>query len=208
MKLGKKKLSLNEGFQNMLKNMGIRKIILLVCCGLLLLVVSMPMGSGASSATDVEGVSGTVSGNAQGSNGYGGGGWGSTDEYGSAMEVRLQNILSQVSGAGRVEVMVTYRESAEDVLADMDNVTEKRVTEQDSSGGQRDTYEYEKEADYVMSEDNKGTPYVTKSISPKPQGVVVLAQGGDDPEVVEKLTRAVESLLDVSVHKIQVLKLN
>lgn len=190
-----KKLSLKEMFQNMFKNMGMKNIILVVCFGLLLLVISLPSKNqpGTSLVSDSN-EDGTFTED--------------INQYEKNMEKRLENILSNIQGAGKVKVMITYKESKESILANKDSLSDKTVTEKDANGGTRDTSEYQKEQDYVILDDGYNQPYVTKSICPKAQGVVVLAQGGEDVIVVEKITKAVESLLDIPIHKIQVYKLS
>ena len=47
-------------------------------------------------------------------------------------------------------------------------------------------------------------PIIVKEVYHKVKGVVVVADGGGDLTVRENLLRAVEVLLDVPVHKIQV----
>ena len=49
---------------------------------------------------------------------------------------------------------------------------------------------------------------VKKEMTPKIEGVVVIAQGGDDPVVMKNITEAVQALFDVDTHKIKVMKMN
>lgn len=51
------------------------------------------------------------------------------------------------------------------------------------------------------------TPYVTKETAPKIRGVLVAAQGGDDPENVRNITEAVMALFHIEAHKIKVMKM-
>ncbi len=49
---------------------------------------------------------------------------------------------------------------------------------------------------------------MTKELSPKVEGVVVIAEGGDKGVVVQNITEAVQALFGVDTHKIKVMKLN
>ena len=49
---------------------------------------------------------------------------------------------------------------------------------------------------------------MSKEITPQVEGVVVLAQGGDDPVVVQNITEAVQALFGIDTHKIRIMKKN
>ena len=52
------------------------------------------------------------------------------------------------------------------------------------------------------------SPYVKKEISPGIEGVLIIAEGGDDAVVIENITEAVQALFGVDTHKIKVMKHN
>ena len=47
-----------------------------------------------------------------------------------------------------------------------------------------------------------------EELEPEIQGVVVVAEGGDNPVVVQNITEAVMALFGVEVHKIKVMKMS
>lgn len=49
-------------------------------------------------------------------------------------------------------------------------------------------------------------PYISKELSPKIGGVVVIAPGGDKAQVKQNITEAVEALFGVESHKIRIMK--
>ena len=49
-------------------------------------------------------------------------------------------------------------------------------------------------------------PYVTKTISPDVEGVVVMAQGADNAQIRKELSEAVQVLFGVEAHRVKVLK--
>lgn len=112
--------------------------------------------------------------------------------YESEIEKKLSKILSDVNGVGENEVMITLQSTAE------------KVVEKDL-----ETDEKSKSETTVYCENNEEeTPYVKKEMTPKIEGVVVIAQGGDDPVVMKNITEAVQALFDVDTHKIKVMKMN
>lgn len=60
----------------------------------------------------------------------------------------------------------------------------------------------------ILLEDGKGntSPVILTENSPIPEGVVIVAQGGDDPVVSAALHQAAQALLDIPAHKVAVLK--
>lgn len=123
--------------------------------------------------------------------------------YEQEMEQRLEKILQNIEGAGKVEVMVSLKYSEELVLQE-DHVTSNELIEEtDSGGGTRKTVRQSDEGNTVITGD---TPFVTKSISPQPEGIIVLADGADSPQVVSQIHSALMALFDLPSHKIQVLK--
>ena len=51
-------------------------------------------------------------------------------------------------------------------------------------------------------------PYVTKEVLPKVEGVLVVAEGGDDPRVISDISDTVMALFRVEAHKIKVVKMS
>lgn len=94
-------------------------------------------------------------------------------------EEELESILSEISGAGKVEVMITYYGSSEKDIA-YETKTSTSGSDKNSSG----------------SEDKKavisgGEPVVVQEKYPRVKGVIVVAQGADSIEVKRALTDAV-----------------
>ena len=103
-----------------------------------------------------------------------------------AQEQRLEEILSDIQGAGRVSVMITYEDTGE-----KDFAYEKRKN--DTS--------YDEKA--VIAD---GTPLIIKEIEPEVKGVIVTADGGDDIRVKKALSEAVSAVLGVDAHRICIYK--
>ncbi len=123
----------------------------------------------------------------------------------SEMEENLKSILSQIKGAGKVDVMITFVSGNESIPA-VDVTTSQNTTqEKDKEGGARDIKESNKE-NSIVYEESQGVkkPFVVKEILPKVKGVVIVAEGAGDAEVSSNLTKAAQALLEVAAHKIQV----
>ena len=52
----------------------------------------------------------------------------------------------------------------------------------------------------------KRQPYVSKELTPEVEGVVVVADGGDNAVTVQNISEAVQALFGVEAHKIKIMK--
>lgn len=125
--------------------------------------------------------------------------------YEELLEKRLETILGQMDGAGKVDVMVTTNASKEKVLASEVVHNTSDTQEVDGSGGTRSTKKLDEQNKVIMQ--NGNTPYVVKETRPQIEGVLVLAEGGDDAGVKESITKAVKSLVSIGENKISVFKM-
>lgn len=132
-----------------------------------------------------------------------------TEEYAGYMENKLEQAISVMEGAGKVKVMVTVSASKELVVEKDMPVIRSSTVENDSEGGSRNANEYEnaEETVYSKKSDGSASPYVIKTLQPVVEGVVVVAQGGDRPEVRKNITEAVVALFDIEPHKIKIVKM-
>lgn len=111
---------------------------------------------------------------------------------GQSEEERMEEILSDIDLAGEVSVMITYYGTNEKNIA---YETSKNI----SSLGESESYDEKA----VMTD---GEPLVINESYPKVKGVIVTADGADNPKVRENLINAVSAALDVSKHKICIYK--
>lgn len=122
------------------------------------------------------------------------------------LENRMTELFSSISGAGNVRVMITFKTGSEMVVAQEEKVEESASAE---SGG-KTKQEHSSETKVVLLDGtgSSNTPLVLKEKAPEIEGVVIVAQGGDDIFVKEALTRGAEVLLNVPAHKVEVFKMN
>ena len=65
----------------------------------------------------------------------------------------------------------------------------------------------EKKTIYTVDERGQDVPYVIKTITPSVKGVVVIAQGADQPEVRQNIIEAIQVLFDIDMNKITIVKM-
>ena len=116
-------------------------------------------------------------------------------EQSAELERRLEEVLSEVDGAGEVRVILTLKGGPRQVLAqDADT----------SAGGE----EMESSLSTVIVSKGSGTEeaVVIQQLSPQYQGALVVCSGGDVPEVRLRLVEAVSALTGLGADKISVCK--
>lgn len=125
------------------------------------------------------------------------------------MESRLTNVLSQVDGIGKVQVMITAKSTQEKVVLKDVPYKKSTVKEQDGSGTTKESTEMTGEEGTVLEKQQDGSenPYITKEIQPEIEGVIVIAQGAEEKRIQAEINDAVVALFSVPSHKIKVMKM-
>jgi len=124
------------------------------------------------------------------------------------LELRLEKILSQIQGAGQVEVAVFLAAGTSYEYAINVSANQRVIDEKDQGGGVRLTTENNSSDQYVLIRGNQAgleQPIIIRETRPQILGVLVVAEGARDAQVKNKLTRAVETALGLEIHRIQVL---
>ena len=116
------------------------------------------------------------------------------------LENRLEQILSQVEGAGRVQVMLRYAAG------------EKTIYQTDSSqetvtGAEEKQVKMTMETVFASGGSSQETPVVTQVLCPTFQGALIVAEGAGSASVRLDLVNAVSSLTGLGAGKITVIKM-
>lgn len=130
--------------------------------------------------------------------------------YIEEMENKLENILRKVNGIGEVEVMITLKASKEQVTLKDSPYTQEGLNEEDGEGGNRTNNSISREESTVLVTNENGVtvPYIIQEREPEIEGVVVIAEGGDNAMIIKDIMEAAEVLFDVPVHKVKVMKMS
>lgn len=125
--------------------------------------------------------------------------------YGQTLERQLEEVLSSVEGVGKVKTMITFACSQEYILEKESLVNRSNTVEKDSQGGNRTVTQYQAEDTTVYSNNSEESiPYVTKTLSPRVEGVLVVAQGAGNGTVNRNITEVVQALFGLEIHKVKV----
>lgn len=189
-----------------LKQIGLPRLIMLFMAGVLIILLSFPSVFGAfrpsgknsqdNKTQDLQNDTNTTS--------YVG------NTYISEMENKLRAVLKKVSGVGDVEVMITTKGTQEQVPLKDSSSTQESLNEVDGEGGSRTDNSAQREESTVLvtNENGNSVPYILQELEPEIEGVVVIAEGGDNAVVKMDIMEAVEVLFDVPAHKVKVMKMN
>ncbi|HJA80530.1 MAG TPA: stage III sporulation protein AG [Candidatus Mediterraneibacter intestinipullorum] len=174
------------------------QLVLILLAGVLLIVIVFPVPD-PSESTDrqSEGIQETMTAGSRDNGDY--------EQY---LEEKTARVLEDVEGVGKVTVMITLKSDGQKIIEKDQSSSSQTTEEEDSSGGTRSVEDQssDKTSIYEQTADGSSTPYVSKELAPEVEGVVVIAEGGDNAVVAQNITEAVQALFGVEAHKIKIMK--
>lgn len=131
------------------------------------------------------------------------------DDAATALERRLERILSEIAGAGKVEVIVQLEGTEVHVYARQTTEEESVTREVDASGTVTETRQEMRRSDQpVFRQGGQGRneeALVETIFAPEVRGVLVIAEGASNEIVRYQLAQAVQTVLGVAAHRVEVL---
>lgn len=126
--------------------------------------------------------------------------------YEEEVSSALSRVLSRVEGAGKVEARVFLEEGPVRIYAREDERRQNRAEESLPGGGARTSQEATASARVVTVAGSGGQQPLLEGIrQPAVRGVLVVAPGAADERVRLELARAVEAMLGVPLHRVEIL---
>jgi stage III sporulation protein AG len=200
-----------QKIKEFLLQVGPLRLVLVGICGVFLVLTTLPKNGGSSwlkttttsdSAKEEgkETETGTISQASQSE---------VTNEnirYTTQMEEKLKEILENGKGIGKVEVMITLAASRETVL-NKDTPYEETVEEQEGNEKKNSQTKSRQEETVLIETEEGQTPYVTKQYEPEIEGILVVVEGGGNPNVEAEVKEAIMALFPIEEHKIKVLEM-
>lgn len=129
--------------------------------------------------------------------------------YVENLEKRVEEVLSGMEGAGKVQVMITVSDAGTEILEKDREVNTTDLEETDNAGGKRKNTEngQKEEAVYLKDAEGNEIPYVVQRKLPEVTGVVVVAEGAGNARVKENIIGAVGVLFNLNEHRIKVIRM-
>ncbi len=128
----------------------------------------------------------------------------SSESYYAQVENRLSEVLSKISGAGTVSVMINYSGTSELITATTTNTSVDKTSDNGSSSNRVTESKTESVSPVIIQKNGEDTPVIVKEILPDIVGVIVVAEGAKDMSVRINLVSAVQTLLDISSDKVEI----
>lgn len=131
-----------------------------------------------------------------------------TNDNNENIEERLENILSNIKGVGKTQVLLTYSQTSQIIPIYDEDSSSSTTEEKDSGGGTRTVNENSTKKE-VKYEENNGvkTPITQSIVNPKIEGAIITAQGANDATVKTNIIQAVEAVTGLATYKIQVFEM-
>jgi stage III sporulation protein AG len=132
-----------------------------------------------------------------------------TDSYEKELMRSLRYVLEQIDGISDVHVVISFEKSEEFFYAQALEETLRETSESDREGGVREIHESTRKQDYVLLREPGGgeIPLLLSENMPRVSGIMVVAKGAENSSLRLKVVRAIQSLLNLPVHRIAVLPL-
>lgn len=119
--------------------------------------------------------------------------------YKENIEQDLEKILSEIKGAGKVSVMVTLSDDGDTYFASDEKTANTKSDSEETKS---------REVSHVFkNKTSEGEfPLITKQTYPQISGVLICAEGAQNPQVKNNIVTAARALLGIKSHRIEVLE--
>ena len=126
-------------------------------------------------------------------------------DYEAQVKAELKDILSKMDGVGEVDVTIYFESGEIQVPATNSSTQTSETQEEDTNGGHRVTKQETEGTTVVMKNDSNNTePFITKTYKPQITGIFIVAEGAKSNKVTYDIQKAVSSLYNLSLDKVNV----
>lgn len=130
----------------------------------------------------------------------------SAEEFVTKTEEKLNQIVGSIQGAGQCQVMVTLENGVEYVYASQQKVNTDRTEDTASDSNKISQRDGTEQNIIIVDTDNGRQGLLVTEIQPTVKGVVVVCEGGDLPQVQQRIIEAVTTALNISSKRVCVTK--
>lgn len=203
--------------KRIIEKMGKDRLAILLIGGLLLLVITIPTkkedeqsvlyATKQNQSTNIQSLNGSGKSDNSGIK-MTGSALETYDLYSEYLENKLCTILQNMNGAGKVEVIITLKDAGSTVVEK--DLSYRRNNDSKNDGGTTTSsaeYEDAQETVYTVDENGNEVPFVAKQTLPSIEGILIVAEGGDNVNVKNQMKEAVLSLFELDEHKIAIVKM-
>lgn len=126
------------------------------------------------------------------------------------LEQNLEKIISNIHGAGKAKILITFENSPEIIYATEEKIN--KLASEDKSNGEitrkKETDDCEKKFMTIKDSNGSEKAVILTEIEPKIKGVIIICPGGDDVLVKKRIVDAVTTVLNINSTHVCVTKSN
>ncbi len=119
------------------------------------------------------------------------------DDYKAQLEKELEEFLAEIEGMGKVKVLIYMRNSQEYIVEKDSPTTSSEGTDIKENTKDETTV-------YTVNESGEQVPFISQTISPDIDGVVVAAQGAGNENIRLQIVNLVKALYGIEANKVEV----
>ena len=131
-----------------------------------------------------------------------------TEQYVKSTEQRVRNILTNIEGVGKAEVMVTVEGGVEYEYASEANSSNDYSYDTDGTGKETTQKKDTRDEKYLIVNDQSGgeKPIILKRAEPQILGIIVVCDGGGEPRIRLTIMEAMKTAFDIPTNRVYVAK--
>lgn len=127
------------------------------------------------------------------------------EDYCQKTQQKILDLVSSIRGVGEVQVWVTLESGAEYLYLQEETRSRDSSRDVDAQGASITRERDDTEKSYLLIDrGGEEQPLLQKQIEPTIQGVVVVCQGAQDPQVTEQVVGAVSCALGIGSNRVYV----
>lgn len=129
-------------------------------------------------------------------------------QYALQLENSLTDIVTRIQGAGNAKVLVTLERGTQYIYATEEKKSNQTTEDKSDGAITKNEANDNTENKYIIIKDADGgqKALAVTQVQPIIKGVVVVCDGGDNPEVEQNIISAVTTALDISSVRVCVIK--
>ena len=133
----------------------------------------------------------------------------SLEDYRRELTDELGNMIACIKGAGKTRIMLTLDGTVRSIYASDSDLQQRESSRRTGTDENADRQQNEKQSLItVRNKDGSQQAITIGQQMPRIRGVLIVCEGGDDPEVCERIIQAVASALNISKSHVSVMKGN
>ena len=130
------------------------------------------------------------------------------EEYRSSITQELGNMLASIDGVGKTKIMITLDGGVRNIYATDTDTNGRETSRKNGEDENADKQNTEKRSCIlVRGKDGSEKALTVGKMMPQVKGVLIVCEGGDDGDIVQRVKDAVSAALDISQSHICVSKL-